>query len=251
MIAGFAEHFATGDFGNTRNRVETARKYRPGTPEVVLPCRWHMAWCAHHDCAARAASCCRSLATSMCRTHRRAREYVSDVGQWIAARSTAVVPASPGGGDAHARNTEPLSLDQLAFELGIHQRTLRAAARTGRLAVQFALRSVFGCPVRHATRAAGVRFMETHYRLFAGQQFCPAPLPSVPADFNERLRRLRRRLGFSQHVLARRIGAAGKAVVYQWESRKRVPSPVFWQKVEQLEQTSFTGRRRAKRISST
>ena len=151
----------------------------------------------------------------------------------------------------HARNTEPLSLDQLAFELGIHQRTLRAAARTGRLAVQFALRSVFGRPVRYATRAAGLRFMETHYRLFAGQQFCPAPLPSVPADFDERLRRLRRRLRFSQQALAHRVGAAGKAVVYQWESRKRVPAPVFWQKVEQLEQTSFTGRRRAKRISST
>ncbi len=152
---------------------------------------------------------------------------------------------------AHARNTEPLSLDQLAFELGIHQRTLRAAARTGRLAVQFALRSVFGRPVRYATRAAGLRFMETHYRLFAGKQFCPAPLPSVPADFDERLRRLRRRLRFSQQALAHRVGAAGKAVVYQWESRKRVPAPVFWQKVEQLEQTSFTGRRRAKRISST
>jgi hypothetical protein len=36
-------------------------------------------------------------------------------------------------------------------------------------------------------------------------------------------------------VLARRIGAAGKAVVYQWESRKRVPSPVLWQRVLELE----------------
>ena len=134
----------------------------------------------------------------------------------------------------HARNTEPLSLDQLARELGVHQRTLRAAARTGRLDVQFSSKSVFGRPVRYATRAAGARFMETHYRLFAGQQFCPAPLSSVPADFDERLKRLRRRLGFSQHELARRVGAAGKAVVYQWESRKRVPSPVFWKKVETL-----------------
>jgi hypothetical protein len=32
----------------------------------------------------------------------------------------------------HARNAELLSLDQLARELGVHQRTLRAAARTGR-----------------------------------------------------------------------------------------------------------------------
>ncbi len=100
---------------------------------------------------------------------------------------------------------------------------------------------MFGRPVRYATRTAGARFMETHYRLFAGQQVCPAPLPSVPADFDERLRRLRRRQGFSQHALARGVGAAGKAVVYQWESRKRVPSPVFWQKVEAL--ASSTARR--------
>ena len=143
------------------------------------------------------------------------------------------------------RDTELLSLDQLARELGVHQRTLRAAARTGRLDVQYSLKSVFGRPVRHATRVAGARFMETHYRLFAGQQFCPAPLPSVPVDFDQRLKRLRRRLGFSQHVLARRIGAAGKAVVYQWESRKRVPSPVFWQKVEALALSTARRTRRA------
>jgi hypothetical protein len=35
--------------------------------------------------------------------------------------------------------------------------------------------------------------------------------------------------------LARRIGAAGKAVVYQWESRKRTPSPVLWQQVMRLQ----------------
>ena len=39
----------------------------------------------------------------------------------------------------------------------------------------------------------------------------------------------------SQSRLAHRIGAAGKAVVYQWESRRRVPSPVFWRRVEELE----------------
>jgi hypothetical protein len=42
-------------------------------------------------------------------------------------------------------------------------------------------------------------------------------------------------------ALARRIGAAGKAVVYQWESRKRTPSPVLWQRVLELER----GRTRA------
>jgi len=130
------------------------------------------------------------------------------------------------------RDTELLSLDQLARELGVHQRTLRAAARTGRLDVQFSSKSVFGRPVRYAPRVAGARFMETHYRLFAGQQFCAAPLPTVPADYDERLKVLRRRLGLSQLALARRVGAAGKAVVYQWESRKRCPSPLFWQRIQ-------------------
>ena len=30
------------------------------------------------------------------------------------------------------------------------------------------------------------------------------------------------------------IGAAGKAVVYQWEARKRTPSPLFWQRIAAL-----------------
>ena len=39
----------------------------------------------------------------------------------------------------------------------------------------------------------------------------------------------------TQGALAGRIGAAGKAVVYQWESRKRTPSPVLWQRVLDLD----------------
>jgi len=36
---------------------------------------------------------------------------------------------------AHTRNAERLSLDQLAHELDVYERTLRAAARTSRLQV--------------------------------------------------------------------------------------------------------------------
>lgn len=53
------------------------------------------------------------------------------------------------------------------------------------------------------------------------------PLPSVPHDFDEQLRHLRRRLRVTQSEFAQQVGAAGKAVVYQWESRKRIPSPIF------------------------
>jgi ribosome-binding protein aMBF1 (putative translation factor) len=134
----------------------------------------------------------------------------------------------------HARNAELVSLDQLACELGVHQRTLRAAARTGRLLVTFSSRSAFGRPIRLATRAAGQAFMRNDYRRYGGQSPARTPLPSVPADYDARLKRLRRRLRLTQDDLARRIGAANRAVVYQWESRKRTPSPVFWKRLETL-----------------
>jgi len=136
---------------------------------------------------------------------------------------------------AQTRQRELLPLAELAKELAVHVRTLQAAARTGRLETQFGVRSVFGRPIRSASRDAGERFIARHYRCFSGQETCPAPLPTVPRDFDERLRDVRRRRGLTQDALARRIGAAGKAVVYQWESRKRTPSPVLWQRVLELE----------------
>jgi DNA-binding XRE family transcriptional regulator len=116
----------------------------------------------------------------------------------------------------HARNIELLSLDQLARELGVHQRTLRAAARTGRLQVTFSSRSAFGRPIRLATRAAARAFMRKDYRRYGGQSPAVALLPSIPDDYDERLRRLRRRLRLTQQALARRIGAANKAGAPTW-----------------------------------
>jgi DNA-binding transcriptional regulator YiaG len=136
---------------------------------------------------------------------------------------------------AQARRRELLLLATLARELGVHVRTLQAAARTGRLETQFSVRSVFGRPMRFASLAAGEQFIARHYRCFIGQQTCPAPLPIVPDDYDKRLRDVRRRRGLTQDALARRIGAASKAVVYQWESRKRTPSPVLWRRVLELE----------------
>jgi hypothetical protein len=103
---------------------------------------------------------------------------------------------------AHMPNAERLSLDQLVREFGLHERTLRAAGRT---AVQ--------------------AFMRKDYRRYGGQSPAVAPLPSVPCVYDARLERLRRRLRLTQHDLARRVEAANKAVVYQWESRQRRPSP--------------------------
>jgi DNA-binding transcriptional regulator YiaG len=88
--------------------------------------------------------------------------------------------------------------------------------------------------MRFASRAAGERSLARHYRRFSGQEVCPAPLPRVLENYDEHLRDLRRRMRLTQDGLARRIGAAGKAVVYQWESKKRTPSPVLWQKILEL-----------------
>jgi DNA-binding transcriptional regulator YiaG len=135
----------------------------------------------------------------------------------------------------HKRQQELLPLAVLSRELNVHVRTLQAAARTGRLDTHFSTRSVFGRPMRFASRAAGERFLDRHYRRFSGQASCPAPLPIVPDDYDQRLRNVRRRRGLTQEALARRVGAASKAVVYQWESRKRRPSPVLWRRVLELE----------------
>ena len=143
----------------------------------------------------------------------------------------------------HARQTELLPLAQLAKELHVHVRTLQAAARTGRLQVTFSSRSAFGRPIGLATRAAGQVFMRTDYRRYGGQSPATVPLPSVPDDYDARLKRLRRRLRLTQDDLARRIGAANKAVVYQWESRKRTPSAVFWKRVEALGGVRLNARR--------
>jgi DNA-binding transcriptional regulator YiaG len=77
------------------------------------------------------------------------------------------------------------------------------------------------------------RYYRRSYSRFAARPPVPER-PSVPSDWNRRLVRIRRELRLTQTRLAERIGAAGKAVVYQWESRKRKPSPVFWRRIEAL-----------------
>jgi DNA-binding transcriptional regulator YiaG len=129
------------------------------------------------------------------------------------------------------------SLQELATELGVHVRTLRDAARSGRLEVSYENRVVFRNLIPRATMAAGRAFMERYYRQsysrFAQKPSRPELAP-VPPDWARCLRRVRRDLQLTQTQLAERIGAAGKAVVYQWESGKRKPSPVFWGRVEEL-----------------
>ena len=147
--------------------------------------------------------------------------------------------------DQHRRATELFTMDALANEFAIHPRTLRAAARDGRLRVQCSTRSVFGRPVRFASRAAIDEFVRLHYRQRYSRYVAPLPRPQstvVPTNVASRLIGLRLRLHLTQAELARRIGAANKSVIYQWEARRRTPSVVFWARVEQLARASDSGR---------
>jgi len=118
----------------------------------------------------------------------------------------------------------------------VNVRTLQEAARTGRLEVSYTTRSAFGRPVRRATRAAVKVFLRAYYKRYTGQAPGVFAVPSpAPPNCQSRLRELRCRLKVSQSDLAELVGAANKAVVYQWESGKRLPSPVFWERVARLE----------------
>ena len=91
--------------------------------------------------------------------------------------------------------------------------------------------------MRRATRAAGDAFMRTYYKQTTRGSYRPRRpvLPTVPANYHARVIGLRRRLGLTQAQLAETLGAANKAVVYQWETRRRTPSPLFWKRVDTLE----------------
>jgi DNA-binding transcriptional regulator YiaG len=128
-----------------------------------------------------------------------------------------------------------LPLQQLAEEFGMHVRTLRLAARDGRLVATFSTRTMFGRAIAFASRDAVVHFQRTFYRHTTRWTTRPiAAAPAVPEDFDRVLVQLRAERRLSQRELAERIGAANRAVVYQWESRKRRPSSLFWRRVVQL-----------------
>jgi DNA-binding transcriptional regulator YiaG len=205
-------------------------------PEVALRCRHAMASCCRREYIARTPSIDRAQAEGVCVASAGAAR---DVRTWdsgrravpprVVAKAKRVVADRP-------RQTELLSLDVLARELGVHERTSRAAARSGRLVVEFSSRSAFGRPIRLATRAAAAEFMRRYYRQCYSRH-CARPTPpdiSVPSNYDRQLRRVRRELRLTQSAFAERIGAAGKGVVYQWETRKRRPSPVFWQRIQDL-----------------
>ena len=149
---------------------------------------------------------------------------------------------------AHQR----LSLQLLANELHVHVRTLRAAARDGRLTATVSPRPFFGKLTATATREAGAQFMATWYRRTYGRgrrRLVAVCHVTVPANYAATLVVLRHRLGLSHQQLATRVGAASKAVVHQWESGKRKPSPVFWLRIDRLQRRARAKAERARSLN--
>ena len=130
-----------------------------------------------------------------------------------------------------------LPLPVLALLIGVHVKTLRAAARDGRLPVTYDTKTTFRHLRARATLAVATQFRRSYF----GRQVRPAdrlqPLTwaSVPEDYDVQIRAVRRARGLSQAQLATLVGAARKAVVYQWEARKRTPSTLFWQRLAALQ----------------
>ena len=130
-----------------------------------------------------------------------------------------------------------LPLPELALLIGVHVKTLRAAARDGRLPVTYDTRTTFRRLRAHATPAAAQQFRRRYFgrQVRRADRRQPLTWASVPEDYDVQIRVLRRERGVSQAQFAAMIGAAGKAVVYQWEARKRCPSPVFWCRIMDLD----------------
>ena len=128
-----------------------------------------------------------------------------------------------------------LPLLLLAAEYRMHVRTLRKAAQDGRLQATFSTRMAFGKRVAFASREAVETFKRRYYRQTTHWNRPPTPATCiVPTDYDRVVRALRTSLQLTQTAFAARVGAANKAVIYQWESRRRRPSPILWTRVQAL-----------------
>ncbi len=138
---------------------------------------------------------------------------------------------------------EFLPLGVLATLIGVHVRTLRNAARDGRLAVTYDTRTTFRRLRARATPADARAFRQSYFGKTVRAEDRRALLTwsAIPPDYDVRIKVVRHSLEASQARFAEFVGAAGKAVVYQWESRKRTPSPVFWQRIRKLSRDSEAG----------
>ena len=114
---------------------------------------------------------------------------------------------------------------------------LNLTIRQGSAYLTFDTRTTFRRLRARATPAATQQFRRRYFgrQVRRADRRQPLTWASVPEDYDLQIRVLRRERGVSQAQFAVMIGAAGKAVVYQWEARKRCPSPVFWCRIMDLD----------------
>ena len=100
----------------------------------------------------------------------------------------------------HRDDHELLPLPVLALLVGVHVKTLRAAARDGRLPVTYDTRTTFRHLRARATPAAARAFRRSYCRRMVRPDDRRTPLTwaSVPSDYAEQIRALRRARGLSQ-----------------------------------------------------
>ena len=127
-------------------------------------------------------------------------------------------------------HTRLCPLPVLALLIGVHVKTLRSAARDGRLPVIYDTRTTFRRLRARATPAAARAFRRSYYGRPVKLVDRRAPLTwaSVPDDYDVRIRALRRARGWSQAQLATLVGAArspsrrlpmGGAETHAWDHR--------------------------------
>ena len=92
----------------------------------------------------------------------------------------------------------------LALLIGVHVKTLRAAARDGRLPVTYDTRTTFRRLRARATPAAARAFRQSYYgrTVRPDDRRTPLTWASVLSDYAEQIRALRRARGLSQAQLA-------------------------------------------------
>ena len=97
-----------------------------------------------------------------------------------------------------------LPLPVLALLIGVHVKTLRAAARDGRLPVTYDTRTTFRRLRARATPAGARAFRRSYYgrSVEPGDRRAPLTWANVPNDYDEQIRALRRARGLSQAQLA-------------------------------------------------
>jgi len=118
-----------------------------------------------------------------------------------------------------------LPFETLARLIHVHVRTLHVAAKTDGCASHMDTRTTFHRLRARATLADAETFLHEYFEKALWPRYRPAPLRwnQIPPDYPDQIRRLRRRLDVTQAQFAVLVGAARKALVYQWEARKRLP----------------------------